>query len=301
MKVVLRRTFLDLDEPVSPKSRPRASSDTMLHTRITDAEYDVASTCASGGESPRDSSDDGVCSSSSADSETTCWDDFSVDGATTSEFCESAMQSTVICSAWDAAPQTVTGVQQWESTEQHGRVHAVAQHKRPFQRNPTRVSNSSLDQCSSGPFDCRTTIMLRNLPSNFTRQALLEIFDAMGFAMVFDFVYLPIDFHTGSCLGYAFVNMVSHQHAICAMQHLHGFNQWAQRGFSRTGKGCFSQKVLEVCWSNPHQGLDTLITLYRNSRVMHRSVPDDYKPMRFDQGIRIPFPKPTKRIRAVGF
>ena len=37
-----------------------------------------------------------------------------------------------------------------------------------------------------------------------------------------------------------------------------------------------SQKVCEVCWGNPLQGLGAHIVRYRNSPVMHQSVPDEY-------------------------
>ncbi|CAE7621292.1 ML3, partial [Symbiodinium sp. CCMP2456] len=54
----------------------------------------------------------------------------------------------------------------------------------------------------------RTTVMLRNLPNNYTRDMLLELIDSMGFRGQYDFLYLPIDFQTHACLGYAFVNLV---------------------------------------------------------------------------------------------
>lgn len=134
----------------------------------------------------------------------------------------------------------------------------------------------------------RTTLMLRNLPSCFSRTALLETLDATGFAGDYDFVYLPIDFHSGAGLGYCFVNMINSDRANALMDHLQGFSAW---------RGSTSQKVLEICWSDPHQGLDMLVERYRNSRVMHGSVPDHYKPVLFQNGARVPFPRHTKRIR----
>jgi len=141
---------------------------------------------------------------------------------------------------------------------------------------------------SRGPTEQRTTLMLRNLPSCFSREGLLETLDFCGFAGTYDFVYLPIDFHSGAGLGYCFVNMVNSQQAEALISQLQGFSDW---------KGSTSQKVLDVCWSDPHQGLDMLIDRYRNSRVMHGSVPDHYKPVLFENGVRVPFPRHTKRIR----
>jgi len=141
---------------------------------------------------------------------------------------------------------------------------------------------------SRGIMEKRTTLMLRNLPSCFSREGLLETLDSCGFVGKYDFVYLPIDFHSGAGLGYCFVNMINSEQAEHLILHLQGFSDW---------KGSTSHKVLDVCWSDPHQGLDMLIDRYRNSRVMHGSVPDHYKPVLFENGVRVPFPRHTKRIR----
>mmetsp|Transcript_10370 Transcript_10370/g.21591 ORF Transcript_10370/g.21591 Transcript_10370/m.21591 type:complete len:142 (-) Transcript_10370:296-721(-) len=53
--------------------------------------------------------------------------------------------------------------------------------------------------------DGGTSVMLRNLPNNYTRSKLLEMLDNEGFASQYNFVYLPIDFQTEASLGYAFV------------------------------------------------------------------------------------------------
>lgn len=134
----------------------------------------------------------------------------------------------------------------------------------------------------------RTTIMLRNLPSSFTRSQLLDILDGKGLCRKYDFVYLPIDFVSGASLGYAFVNLIDTDIANCAMQCLDGFSAWA---------GTTSQKVMGACWSDPHQGLSMLVERFRNSRVMHPIIPDEYRPALFNEGKRLPFPKHTKRIR----
>merc|ERR1712032_507740 len=58
-----------------------------------------------------------------------------------------------------------------------------------------------------------------------------------------------------------------------------------------------SRKTCDVVWSGPVQGLQAHTERYRNSPVMHDSVPDEYKPAVFVDGIRVAFPAPTKRIR----
>mmetsp|Transcript_99887 Transcript_99887/g.308154 ORF Transcript_99887/g.308154 Transcript_99887/m.308154 type:complete len:188 (+) Transcript_99887:2-565(+) len=137
----------------------------------------------------------------------------------------------------------------------------------------------------SGP---RTTVMLRNLPNNYTRSMLLALLDAEGFSGQYDFVYLPMDFKTHASLGYAFVNLVSPEQAASFWKIFEGFGKWVVA----------SQKVCSVSWSCPYQGLAAHIERYRNSPVMHEDVPDDYKPMVFQEGARSTFPSPTKKLKA---
>jgi hypothetical protein len=154
----------------------------------------------------------------------------------------------------------------------------------------SNVDNSlaKADACELVPSDTRTTVMLRNIPNRYDRNALLALLDEQGFATLYDFVYLPMDFRNGVSLGYAFVNFVTYPQALEAVNRFQNFRAWS---FD-------SSKVCEVSWAHPHQGLDSHIERYRNSPVMHPSMPDEYKPAIFDGGKRISFPRPTKAIRA---
>lgn len=133
-----------------------------------------------------------------------------------------------------------------------------------------------------------TTVMVRNLPTEFTRGMLVDLLDAEGFAGLYSFVYLPIDFNTKVGLGYCFVDMVSTEEAFRFWAHFDGFSRW----------GIASEKTAALHWSAPHQGLQAHIERYRNSPVMHESVPDECKPMIFANGVRVQFPKNTKSIKA---
>jgi hypothetical protein len=134
----------------------------------------------------------------------------------------------------------------------------------------------------------RTTVMLRNMPNNYSRTMLLELLDAEGFAGQYDFLYLPMDFQSRASLGYAFINFTSSDSAEAFWRVFDGYSNWAIP----------SRKMSGVSWSGPHQGLEAHIERYRNSPVMAESTPDEYKPILFDHGMRIPFPPPTRRIRA---
>lgn len=131
-----------------------------------------------------------------------------------------------------------------------------------------------------------TTVMLRNLPNNYTREMLIDLLEAQGFLMRFDFVYVPIDFDKCAGLGYAFVNFVTHDDATQAMHVLENFDDWKVP----------SQKVLRLSWSLPLQGLVANVERYRNSAVMHPDMPQRFKPMVFEDGCLVAFPAPTRHI-----
>jgi len=132
-----------------------------------------------------------------------------------------------------------------------------------------------------------TTVMLRHIPNRYTSLQLVELLDAKGFQAKYDFVYLPIDFQNKVNLGYCFVNLRSHEWALRFKEEFEGFKEWR---FD-------SVKASEVSWAHPHQGLNEHIERYRNSPVMHFSMPAEYKPMIFNDGIQIPFPAPTRTIK----
>lgn len=134
-----------------------------------------------------------------------------------------------------------------------------------------------------------TTVMMRNIPNSMTRDALLGLIDAEGFRDCYDFFYLPLDFKNMVGLGYSFVNLLDPETAKRFHEHFSGFSGW--------GSAVSSEKVCEVSWSNALQGRDAHIERYRNSPVMHESMPEEAKPMLFENGERVTFPEPTKRIR----
>eukprot|EP00438_Fugacium_kawagutii_P018468 Skav204797 [mRNA] locus=scaffold763:452964:459404:+ [translate_table: standard] len=133
----------------------------------------------------------------------------------------------------------------------------------------------------------KTTVMLRNLPNNYTRSMLLQLLNEQGFLGKYDFFYLPMDFDRKANLGYAFVNLVSADHVDEFWRIFHGFGSWSFP----------SSKVCNVSWSGPKQGLKAHVDRYKNSPVMHKSVPEEYKPMIFSDGVPKRFPAPTIRVQ----
>lgn len=134
----------------------------------------------------------------------------------------------------------------------------------------------------------RTTVMMRNIPNNATREQLIKLFNDEGYLGRYNLVYLPIDLKNKVGLGYAFINFVDNEGANSFTLHFNGFKNWNMQ----------SEKICEVAWSDALQGLDEHVERYRDCPVMHESIPDEFKPVLFKDGERIDFPEPTKRIRA---
>jgi hypothetical protein len=131
-----------------------------------------------------------------------------------------------------------------------------------------------------------TSLMLRNLPNDYSRDDLILMLDSEGFAALYDFVYLPIDFTSGMGLGYCFVNFVTNLHAAAARKIFSGFRSWNTK----------SAKVCEAQWSQTRQTLEEHINHFRNNSLMHPGIPDALKPVLFKDGKRVEFPEPTTRF-----
>jgi hypothetical protein len=138
-------------------------------------------------------------------------------------------------------------------------------------------------------FDCydeRTTLMVRNLPAKLSQPEFVEQFTDAGYGGFFDFVYMPINLRASGNFGYAFINFSSHAVASHVMMQMQG---------SEEDSSDSSDKW--ICqWSNC-QGWDANVERYRNSPLMHETVPQDCKPAVYDcTGKQTVFPQPTKRI-----
>lgn len=62
--------------------------------------------------------------------------------------------------------------------------------------------------------ECWTTIMIRNIPCRFKKEAILQDVDSFGFEGCYDYFYLPQDRRRKSNLGYAFLNFKDSEHAV---------------------------------------------------------------------------------------
>lgn len=134
--------------------------------------------------------------------------------------------------------------------------------------------------------DSFTSVTIKNLPAGCMQDGLRRILDEAGLAGTYDFVYVPFNFKKLVALRHALVNFERNEDAVKAIATLDGFSGWVAEG----------EKACEVEWSEAQQGLQAHIERYRNSPVMHHSVPDEYKPVLLRNGARIAFPTPTQKV-----
>lgn len=130
--------------------------------------------------------------------------------------------------------------------------------------------------------------MVMNLQRNLRQPDLAADLIRAGYKGLFDFLYMPMNFRkSGSAttnFGYAFINFRSSTDATNFVRALHG------------GPMCYRLEGVTAEWSEC-QGLQANIRKFRNSPLMHKSIPLDCKPTMYGlNGERLLFPRPTKSI-----
>ncbi|KAL9231563.1 hypothetical protein vseg_006779 [Gypsophila vaccaria] len=105
--------------------------------------------------------------------------------------------------------------------------------------------------------DCRTTLMIKNIPNKYTSKMLLATIDEQHRGK-YDFVYLPIDFKNKCNMGYAFINMIDPIQIV-------GFHQTFE---GRKWEKFNSEKVATLAYARI-QGKGALIAHFQNSSLMN--------------------------------
>lgn len=117
----------------------------------------------------------------------------------------------------------------------------------------------------------------------------MDLLKDEGFEMLINFIYVPMNFHARENFGYGFINLVTHEEAERCRETLQGFTGWPAH--LEWDKAC------DVGNGETCQGVEGHIERYRNSPVMHESVPEEHKPALYEKGVRKPFPAPTKQLK----
>jgi RNA recognition motif-containing protein len=135
-----------------------------------------------------------------------------------------------------------------------------------------------------------TSVVVSKISKHSSRAALLALLRAEGLEDACDFIYLPVGFRDGLVCGYAFLNFISHEIAVAAFEAL-------DRQMPPVAE--VGGEPLEVEWAKGNQGLESLVNRYRNSPVLLPGVPEEWQPLLFSEGRRVPFPAPTRNVKAV--
>lgn len=153
----------------------------------------------------------------------------------------------------------------------------------PDVSTPAHTSAAVADTVDESP---PTTIIIRNLPKDCTRDAMIQLLQSEGYAGSYDMVHVPVGFQDLTGLGHALINFLEPAMAQDALLHFDGFSDVSSdAGLCQAG------------WSNV-QGLPAHVKRYRDSPMMHESIPDRFKPAMFKDGVQVPFPEPTKQLKA---
>ena len=143
----------------------------------------------------------------------------------------------------------------------------------------------------------RTTLLLRRVPYHYNRDLLALTLRSLGLDFAYDFLYVPMDFATRRCYGYAVVNVSSPMLVSLVWSTFQGFTAWFERAVESSAGAVVDRTPCSVTWAEPYHGLYANLLVYRNSTLMHSSVDDIFKPAVYWRGQRLAFPEPTVVLR----
>lgn len=129
--------------------------------------------------------------------------------------------------------------------------------------------------------DSRTTIYIRHIPNKYTKEMMLATIDKT-FKGAYDFFYLPIDFMSGSNVGYAFINFIDLNYLQDFYSVFHG-QKWAYFN---------SEKICELRYARI-QGKVQCEEHFEHSLLMSQPI-QNYKPFLREKERKKSFAPPKK-------
>lgn len=85
----------------------------------------------------------------------------------------------------------------------------------------------------------RHTVMLKNIPNSFTQDYLITILDSCV-PNCYDFVYVPVDFHTNCNLGFGYVSLINSGSLIKLYNFMH-MKRWPNTSSNKTCEVVFAR------------------------------------------------------------
>lgn len=136
------------------------------------------------------------------------------------------------------------------------------------------------------PRELRTSVMIRGIPSDYTRDDILSLLQELDFADI-NFFYLPMNFGTGGHGGYAFVNFRFPKDAREFKSSFAGTAFREER----------PEEIAHVHWRYPFQGFASHFDQYKGASITHARVPPQFLPTLIRDGEKVPFPQPWEKVK----
>lgn len=136
----------------------------------------------------------------------------------------------------------------------------TAPHRKPLmpEKGPNVIDVEKIEK----GIECRTTIMIRNIPNNMTSDQLKRVIDKVCYGR-YNFVYLRFDFSKHKNVGYAFANFLTAEDVLVFYKAYYGQEYIEGMGHHPI----FGPRLGEIAWATC-QGQEVAIEKFRNSSVM---------------------------------
>jgi hypothetical protein len=176
------------------------------------------------------------------------------------------------------------------SSAQQGQPHFGVAHRSPRHTHVTSKRRPKPKQFQEELVD-PTTICFKNIPNGYSRQMVVELIDSCGFKDGYDFIYVPHSIRRLPRLvnlGYFFVNFVSHENAVRALERFAGFTEWVMS----------SDKIMVTTWAARTQGQKACIELAHSSRVGQKACIERFEcgPTALNDGVVVPSSPPKEKL-----
>eukprot|EP00929_Paragymnodinium_shiwhaense_P006772 TRINITY_DN110730_c0_g1_i1.p1 TRINITY_DN110730_c0_g1~~TRINITY_DN110730_c0_g1_i1.p1 ORF type:complete len:487 (-),score=73.86 TRINITY_DN110730_c0_g1_i1:563-1963(-) len=127
-----------------------------------------------------------------------------------------------------------------------------------------------------------TTLCIKHLAKDTTKQTLQDLLDGAGFKCTYDFIFVRADKSKQGCAGFAFVNFVSSDEAA-----------FFKDSFSDICEGVLQPGKPVAVLAGINQGLAKLISAHR--QFAKPDFPVEYQPSVFEDGFEVDFPEQDER------
>lgn len=141
------------------------------------------------------------------------------------------------------------------------------------------------------PEERRTTVMLRGIPKEYTRDDILRLLQKHDFDEI-NFLYVFMCMKAGGNAGYCFINF-RFPHDAQAFKSSFTGHVFSVADNSTKPR----QKLAQVVWRQPIQGFASHFDQYKSSSVTHAYAPPSFRPTLIRNGEVVEFPQIWDTLR----